>query len=100
MFDELKLNIFRSKIEGFAYDIYHPEFATYKIQTYLVINTDNGYMFIKYKKHSFNIDLLMNDMIENLEEIGYKPLSYWAINKQKTKVKLKSNTNHQNNITF
>ena len=95
MFENLKLNIYKDKIEGFAYDICHEGYAKYIIQTYLVVNINDKYHFLKHKKHNFNLDLLMEDMIERLEDIGYKPLTYWATNNQKAKIKAK-NEQHQN----
>jgi len=97
MFEDLKLNIYRDKIEGFAYDMYATGWADYRIQTYLVINMDNGYGFIKYKKHKYNIRESMNDMADELVKIGYKPLAYWVIDKSKSKVRAKMDRSYDKN---
>lgn len=94
MFEQYKLNKYKECLVGMAYEFYrNPKSAyEYHIQTYLVIQKNGEYSYIKFRK-SENYTFLENErMIDSLEAVGYKPLSYY-IEKETSKKRTLAKSN-------
>lgn len=93
MFEQYKLNKYKECLVGMAYEFYNPKSACeYHIQTYLVIQKNGEYSYIKFRKsknYTFSETL---EMLDSLEAVGYKPLSYY-IEKETSKKRTLAKSN-------
>ena len=85
MLENIKLNLFKNNLAGFAYELGHTN-SEYIVQIYLVIGKEDNYRFVKFRKASFYFPNLMDDFIESIKSNGYMPVSHWIQRKNNDKV--------------
>jgi len=84
MFENLKLKLYKDKIVGMAYSVEPYELGINKLITYLVINENDAYSFIKYKSGTVHLSDIA-EQTQHLETIGYKSLVDYAETNEKNK---------------
>lgn len=77
MLEDIKLNLFKNNLAGFAYEISYGQKNGYILQIYLVVGNENNYKFIKFRKSNFLYESTMNSIIQTMNDYGYIPLSKW-----------------------
>lgn len=85
MLENIKLNLFKNSLAGFAYELGHIDVG-YIVQIYLVVGKEDNYRFVKFRKASFVLESNMRDFVKLIESKGYMPMNDWIQRKNNDKV--------------
>lgn len=87
MFEKYLFNKYKEYIVGFVYEINYKKYGSFDIQTYFVLKKDNKIKFIKYRFYKDLNDREINNVIANLEAIGYEPLESILLKENRKNIK-------------